>query len=99
MPIAVSIVEDSGNMRESLATLLRRAPAVRFVNSYASAEAALSGIPLDPPDVALVDINLPGLSGIECVAGLKAQLPQLRFLMLTAYEDTELIFNSLRAGA
>src|SRR5437899_4423425 len=56
-------------------------------------------MPLEKPDVALVDINLPGMSGIECVAKLKVRLPGLRVLMLTTYEESDLIFNSLRAGA
>jgi DNA-binding NarL/FixJ family response regulator len=99
MAIAVSIVEDSRNMREHLAALLGHAPGLRFLKSYPSGEAALQGLCDEPPDVALVDINLPGMSGIECVAKLKAQMPQMQFLMLTAHEDTELIFNSLRAGA
>jgi len=97
--ISVSIVEDSYKMRESLATLLRRAPGLRFLKSYPNAETAIADIPNEPPDVALIDINLPGMSGIECVAQLKARLPQMQFLMLTTYEETELIFNSLRAGA
>jgi DNA-binding NarL/FixJ family response regulator len=97
--ISVSIVEDNRSMREKLVTLLRRSPGLRFVKDYPNAETALQGIPADTPDVAILDINLPGMSGIECVAKLKSQLPQLQFLMLTAYEDTDLIFNSLRAGA
>jgi DNA-binding NarL/FixJ family response regulator len=99
MAIAVSIVEDSRNMREHLAALLGHVPGLRLLKSYPSGEAAVAGLCSEPPDVALVDINLPGMSGIECVAKLKAKLPQMQFLMLTAHEDTELIFNSLRAGA
>jgi DNA-binding NarL/FixJ family response regulator len=99
MPISVSLVEDSRKMRESLANLLGRAPGLRYLRSYANGEAALRGVPEEPPDVLLVDINLPGMSGIECVAGLKARLPRLQFLMLTTYEETDMIFNSLRAGA
>jgi len=56
-------------------------------------------VPAAKPDVALVDINLPGMSGIECVAQLTAMMPQLQVLMLTMYEERDLIFNSLRAGA
>jgi DNA-binding NarL/FixJ family response regulator len=97
--ITVSLVEDSRKMRESLATLLSRAPGLRYLNSYPNGEMAVRAIPAETPNVALVDINLPGMSGIECVAKLKAQLPELQFLMLTTYEETELIFNSLRAGA
>ena len=62
-------------------------------------EAAVRGIPLAKPEVALVDINLPGMSGIECVSRLKKQMPSLQVLMLTKYEESDLIFNSLRAGA
>jgi len=99
MPISVSIVEDSRKVRESLANLLGRSPNLRCLHSYPNGEAAVSGIPAEPPDVVLMDINLPGMSGIDCVAKLKSAVPQLQFLMLTTYEETELIFNSLRAGA
>ncbi len=99
MPIKVSILEDNAGMRESVALLLNQAPGLRCVSAYATAEAALSDLPSQKPDVALVDINLPGMSGIECVAKLKAQLPQLQVLMLTRYEQSDLIFDSIRAGA
>jgi DNA-binding NarL/FixJ family response regulator len=99
MPIKVSILEDNAGMRESVASLLNQAPGLRCVSAYATAEAALSDLPSQKPDVALVDINLPGMSGIECVAKLKAQLPQLQVLMLTRYEQSDLIFDSIRAGA
>jgi len=99
MPITVSIVEDSRKMRETLAALLSRAAGLRCLHSYPNGEAAVQGMALEPPDVALVDINLPGMSGIECVAALKARQPAMQFLMLTAYEETDLIFNALRAGA
>lgn len=97
--IAVSLVEDHAETRESLATLINSAPGFRCVNVHGSAEDALKRIPAQNPDVALVDINLPGMSGIECVAKLKALLPRLPILILTTYEESELIFNSLRAGA
>lgn len=99
MAISISIVEDNRGTRESLAELCNEAPNLRCVGVHATAEAALEKIPLEKPDVALVDINLPGMSGIECVAKLKVQLPSLRILMLTTYAETDLIFNSLRAGA
>ena len=98
-PITVSLVEDDPGTREQLAALLAGEPRVRCLNTYRSAEAALEGMPGERPDVALVDINLPGMSGIECVAGLTTRLPGLKVLMLTAYKDSELIFKSLRAGA
>ena len=99
MAITVSIVEDDRDTRESLALLLHGATSLRCLSTYATGEKALRGIPLEKPDVALVDINLPGMSGIECVARLKAALPALQVLMLTTYEESDLIFNSLRAGA
>jgi DNA-binding NarL/FixJ family response regulator len=97
--IRVSIVEDDRDTRENLATLLNGAQKVRCVGSHGSGEAALRGIPEEKPNVVLVDINLPGMSGIECVAKLKLQLPDLHVLMITTYQEGELIFNSLRAGA
>jgi len=99
MRIRVSIVEDNRGTRESLTELLGRAPALRFVNAHSSGEDALRQIPVDAPDVVLMDINLPKMNGIECVAKLKQQLPRLHVLMLTTYEEGDLIFDSLRKGA
>ena len=99
MPITVSIVEDNRGTREKLAELLNRAPNVRCVGVYDSGEAALAGIRAENPDVALVDINLPGISGIELVAKLKLALPKLQMLILTSYEESRMIFDALRAGA
>jgi DNA-binding NarL/FixJ family response regulator len=99
MPITVSLIEDDHRMRESFAAMLNRAPTLRCVNTYATAEEGVAGIPLEKPDVALVDIHLPGMDGIECVARLKKVLPNLQILMLTRYEQSDLIFNSIRAGA
>lgn len=98
-PITVSIVEDDRETREALAARVNQAPSLRCLNTYANAELALRGIPAEKPDVALVDINLPGMSGIECVARLQVLVPDLEMLMITTYEEAELIFNSLRAGA
>lgn len=99
MPINVCIIEDDRETRESLVELLNGAPRLRCVGDYPAGEPALRSIPAKKPDVALVDINLPGMSGIECVAKLKELMPALEVLMLTTYEDNDLIFNSLRAGA
>lgn len=99
MPITVSIVEDDSKTRESIVELLRRAPALQCLDAYPTAEAALNGIGRNKPNVLLVDIHLPGMNGIECVAKLKVQFPELHILMLTTYEDGPLVFNSLRAGA
>jgi DNA-binding NarL/FixJ family response regulator len=98
-PITVSLVEDIRETRESLVRLLDRAPGLRCLRAYATGEEALPAISAEPPDVLLADINLPGMSGIALVAKLKARLPKLQVLMLTTYEDSDLIFESLRAGA
>ncbi|HXF11176.1 MAG TPA: response regulator transcription factor [Desulfuromonadaceae bacterium] len=99
MPITVSIVEDDRDTRDALAIRVSRAEGLRILNTYPSAEAALEKLITEKPDVLLVDINLPGMSGIECVGKLKSLMPDLPMLMITTYEETELIFNSLRAGA
>jgi DNA-binding NarL/FixJ family response regulator len=99
MRIRVSIVEDNRGTRESLTELLTRAPALRFVNAHPSGEEALQQIPTDAPDVVLMDINLPRMNGIECVAQLKQRAPKTQVLMLTTYEEGDLIFDSLRKGA
>jgi DNA-binding NarL/FixJ family response regulator len=98
-PIKVAIVDDDEGIRTSLATLIRRAPALRFAGDYPDAETALKEIPSRPPDVVLMDINLPGMKGVECVRQLKTMLPKVQFLMLTVYEDSDSLFNSLKAGA
>ena len=99
MPIKVAIVDDDEGIRASLAALIRRAPALRLAGDYPDAETALKEIPNHPPNVVLMDINLPGMKGYECVRQLKAALPQVQFLMLTVYEDSDSLFNSLKAGA
>lgn len=97
--IKVSIVDDDEGIRSSLASLIRRAPALKFIGDYANAEIALKEIPKNPPDVVLMDINMPGMKGFDCVRELKVQLPKVQFLMLTVYEDSDSLFNSLKAGA
>jgi DNA-binding NarL/FixJ family response regulator len=79
--------------------VLNQAPGLSCVSTYATAEAALRDLPDQKPDVVLMDIHLPGMNGIECVAKLKARLPQLQVLMLTRYEQSDQIFDSIRAGA
>jgi DNA-binding NarL/FixJ family response regulator len=99
MQIKVAIVDDDEGIRSSLATLIRRAPNFKLAGDYANAETALKEIPRHPPDVVLMDINLPGIKGVECVQQLKTALPGVQFLMLTVYEDSDSLFNSLKAGA
>ena len=99
MPINVSIVEDSDKFRETLARVLNRSEGFRCISHYPNAEEALKALPNDNPEVVLMDINLPGMNGVECVRQLKQLMPTLQVMMLTVYEDTENIFNALAAGA
>src|SRR6266404_1908076 len=99
MAITVSIVEDNEQLRGTLARVISRAEGFRCVSQYPNAEAALESLPKDKPDVVLMDINLPGMNGVECVRQLKQVAPQILVVMLTVYEDTENIFNALAAGA
>ena len=99
MPIKVSIVDDNEGIRSSLAALIRRAPTLKLLGEYPDAETAVKEIPAKVPDVVLMDINLPGMNGVECVRQLKAALPKLQVLMLTVYEDSDSLFNSFKAGA
>jgi DNA-binding NarL/FixJ family response regulator len=97
--IAVSIVDDEKALRDSIATFVNGSPGFRCVSTYGDAQAALKGLPADHPDVVLMDINMPGMDGIECVARLKAMSPNVLILMLTVYEDTDQILKALSAGA
>ena len=97
----VSVAEDDENDRELLSRSIRSFKHIRLLSAYATAEEALTQLPHEQPDVALVDIKFPGLDGIECVRRLRAIRPALptQFLMLTGYEDDNLIFDALHAGA
>ena len=97
--IKVVVVEDQAWMRENLVREIAGDSRLVCINSYRTAEAALAGIVDDVPDVVLMDINLPGMDGVECVRRLKQLVPEVRCLMLTVYEESERIFNSLLAGA
>src|SRR6266498_1875674 len=99
MPIKVAVVDDDEGIRTSLAALIRRGPNFRLTGDYPDAETALNEIPRRPPDVVLMDINLPGINGVECVRQLKTAVPSVQVLMLTVYEDNDSLFNSLKAGA
>ena len=99
MSIAVSIVEDDAQVRSSLSKLVDGAPGFRCVSRHGSAEEALKEIVKVRPQVVLMDINLPGMNGVECVRRLKPQLPDTQIIMLTVYQNTDHIFNALAAGA
>ena len=98
-PIRVSLVEDDNPIRESLAVLIDGSPGFSVVHSCGRAAEAILQIPQDPPDVVLMDIRMPRMSGIECVRQLRESLPDLKVIMLTTVEDEDQLFEALRAGA
>jgi DNA-binding NarL/FixJ family response regulator len=95
----IAIVEDNQTIRESLVEFVHTDPECRCICVCATAEEALQAIPECRPEIVLMDIELPKLSGIECAAQIKRQLPSIQIIMVTVYEDTERIFKALRAGA
>jgi DNA-binding NarL/FixJ family response regulator len=99
MPITVSIVEDDTNLRMVLFRVIGQTKDMTCLSCYSSAEDALLEIPTLAPEVVLMDINLPGMDGIECVKQLKALNPSTRIIMLTVYKDSDRIFKALAAGA
>jgi DNA-binding NarL/FixJ family response regulator len=97
--LSVAIVEDDDRFRKSLGRWIKGTPGLRCAGQYATAEEALKAIPATDANVVIMDINLPAMSGIECVWKLKAEQPALQIIMLTVYEDSDLIFRALQAGA
>ncbi len=97
--ITVAIVEDHAELRESWRRIIDADPSFKCLECYGTAEQALREIPLYKPAVVLMDINLPGMSGIECTRLLRNQIPRQQVLILTVYEDSEQIFEALEAGA
>src|SRR5688500_226966 len=98
MTITVAIVEDDAGIRANLEDILGRSRDCKLIESFPNAETAIARMPSLKPDVVLMDINLPGRSGIECVAELKSKIPETQFIMLTVYEDSEWLFKALLAG-
>ncbi|PWU12376.1 MAG: DNA-binding response regulator [Verrucomicrobia bacterium] len=99
MSIAVSIVEDDAQTRRIFGNWIHAASGFRLAGDWGDAEKALAGLPDKKPNVVLMDINLPGMSGVEAVRRLKPLLPDTQFVMLTVYEDADHIYNALAAGA
>jgi len=97
--IRVALVEDDEKIRSNMITLLEQSEGFRCVVAYPDAETALKDIQNKAPEIVLMDINLPGMNGIECTNKLKELMPELLIVMLTVYEDTGKIFQSLQAGA
>ncbi|HEX3799927.1 MAG TPA: response regulator transcription factor [Verrucomicrobiae bacterium] len=99
MKKSVVVVEDDPGLREQLVEILDQAADIKCVGAFESAEEALKIVPIQNPDVVLMDIGLPGMSGIECVVELKKTTPSVQIIMVTVYEDSERIFRALKAGA
>ena len=95
----VAIVEDNRVIRESLTEFVHADPDCRCVCACSTAEEALKVVPQNKPDIVLMDIQLPDISGIECTTQLKQMIPELQIIMVTVYEDTDRIYKALRAGA
>lgn len=98
-PVAVSIVEDDLPLQSIYADWIEQAEGFRLVSQHGDGQEARDAIPDEMPDVVLMDINLPGLDGVECVRQLKLLLPKMQFVMITVYEDSDRIFKALAAGA
>ncbi len=99
MLITIAIVEDDKNLREDLADLLSSRKGCRCIGAFPTAEEALAALPAKKPDVVVMDIHLPKMSGIDCTRELKSRLPETEVVMLTMFDDAKLIFAALRAGA
>src|SRR5512133_3459532 len=99
MPIKVSIVEDLAEVREGLVELIQSDPELLMVSSFQNAESAVDKLPGLQTDVVIMDINLPGMSGIDCIKTIKEKCPSTQFMMFTVYENDEKVLHALRAGA
>jgi DNA-binding NarL/FixJ family response regulator len=98
-PLRLCLVEDHADLREYFGHLIAQEPGLKLLKAFPNAEEAVLEVPAVAPQVVLVDIELPQQNGIECVRQLKRTCPQMQFLMLTVFEDSQKIFDSLRAGA
>lgn len=98
-PLRVSIVEDNSGLSRSFVRLINNTAGMVCAGSWSEAESAIAQLPGLKPDVVLMDINLPGMSGIECTARLKQICPKVQVIMVTVYEDADSIFRALQSGA
>jgi len=99
MPISVAIVEDDAGIREMLTRVVQRAPELEFLQSVENGEHAIEKLPAFAPNVVIMDIQLPGISGIECTRALKKLMPQIQVLIFTVFGDSDQVFQALEAGA
>jgi DNA-binding NarL/FixJ family response regulator len=98
-PIRIAVVEDDAGLRDTFEQIFGSAPDFRVVGACGDGETAIRQLPVKTPDVILMDINLPGMSGIECLRRIKEILPKVRVIMVTVYDDNDSLFQSLVAGA
>jgi DNA-binding NarL/FixJ family response regulator len=99
MTITIAIVEDLDEVREGLNQFIELDPAFKVIKSFSNGEEAAETLPLIKPDIVVMDINLPGMSGIDCIRKVKPQCPSIQFMMFTVYENDEKVFEALKAGA
>lgn len=97
--IAVSLVEDEARMADMLADLLGKADALHVASRHTNGEAALKALPATKPRIVLVDLKLPGMDGATLIRNLKRAHPEMLFLVITQFDDSDLLFNALQAGA
>ena len=99
MSISLSIVEDLDEVREGLKQFISLNPEFKVLDTFKTAEEALYDLPRLQPDIVIMDINLPGMNGIECIKEVKTKVPRTQFMMFTVYENDEKVFEALKAGA
>ncbi|HMG68634.1 MAG TPA: response regulator transcription factor [Chitinophagaceae bacterium] len=99
MSISLSIVEDLDEVREGLKQFISLSPEFKVLDTFKTGEEALEAIPKLKPDIVIMDINLPGMNGIDCIRNMKDKVPQTQFMMFTVYENDEKVFEALKAGA
>jgi DNA-binding NarL/FixJ family response regulator len=99
MPIKVSIVEDLAEIREGLSELIKSDKELLMLENFDNAESAAAKLPNMQPDIVIMDINLPGMSGIDCIKQIKEKCPRTQFMMFTVYENDEKVLQALHAGA
>ncbi len=98
-PITIAIVEDLEEVREGLRNFINYDPDLKVVDTFSNAEDAADALPLSPPDIVIMDINLPGMSGIDCILEIREKCPGTQFMMFTVYENDDKVFEALKAGA
>ncbi|MFL5740858.1 MAG: response regulator [Flavisolibacter sp.] len=99
MGITLTIVEDLDEVREGLNRFLSLNPEFKVLDTFKTAEEAICDLPALKPDIVIMDINLPGINGIECIRQVKSKVPRTQFMMFTVYENDEKVFEALKAGA